>query len=432
MSRKLTVLDRINVSSPCSADWNEMKGNDVVRFCEHCNLNVTDLSSMTRTKATKLVLKSKGRLCVRYIKNPDGAIQTATQKVYQISRRASRITAGVFSAVLSLSATAFAQSQTSTAPIEKEIIVTTETLKQKSETVTGLLKGIILDSNGAVVPGAHSTIKNDVTGIEQILISDSEGVLVFNNLPIGTYTLTIEIEGFKKMIVEKIVVEETLPATVEINLIPAGEIVVVGGGMIVYEAPLLAAVSNDDVGAVRELLAKKGVKVNAKEEGTTALHIAVSYNNAEIVSLLLAARANPNIRDEEKQPALMRIHSDTSTEIIELLLRAGAKVNVKDNEGQTPLMAAAESGNIEIVRLLLTAGAKVDKQDKEGRTALMYAVEEENFEIVKVILAAGADINIRDNEGKSALSFALETDNEEIIKWLKGYGAYEQEEPSNP
>src|ERR1700704_5599742 len=59
-------LDNIIIPSPCTADWNSMTGNDQVRFCEHCNLDVRNLSLMTRNQAERIVARSNGRLCVRY------------------------------------------------------------------------------------------------------------------------------------------------------------------------------------------------------------------------------------------------------------------------------------------------------------------------------------------------------------------------------
>ena len=47
-------LDQIQVSSPCSADWDTMIGNQQVRFCEHCNLSVHNLSAMTRHRLLEL------------------------------------------------------------------------------------------------------------------------------------------------------------------------------------------------------------------------------------------------------------------------------------------------------------------------------------------------------------------------------------------
>ena len=61
MPKSVRSFDRIKIPAPCDADWEAMSGNDQVRFCEHCNLRVTDLSSMTRQEATRLVARSEAR-----------------------------------------------------------------------------------------------------------------------------------------------------------------------------------------------------------------------------------------------------------------------------------------------------------------------------------------------------------------------------------
>lgn len=75
--RKFTnPLDNIHVASPCSADWNEMYGNDRKRFCGDCKLNVYNLSDMTRQEAENLLMNSEGRLCVRFFRRADGTVLT--------------------------------------------------------------------------------------------------------------------------------------------------------------------------------------------------------------------------------------------------------------------------------------------------------------------------------------------------------------------
>ena len=95
----------IEIKTPCTADWDSMIGDDRIRFCEHCNLNVNDLSQLTPKRVRRLVTKSKGRLCIRYQKRRDGSpiIKAVPAKLHTIGRRASRIAAGAFTATLSLS-----------------------------------------------------------------------------------------------------------------------------------------------------------------------------------------------------------------------------------------------------------------------------------------------------------------------------------------
>ena len=53
-----------------------MVGNDQVRFCGQCELNVFNLSSMTKSEAEHLIAGSDQRLCVKFYRRRDGSIIT--------------------------------------------------------------------------------------------------------------------------------------------------------------------------------------------------------------------------------------------------------------------------------------------------------------------------------------------------------------------
>ena len=76
MNKFTNPLNNIKVASPCSADWNEMIGDDRKRFCGSCKLNVYNLSGMTKNEAEKLLINAEGRLCVRFYKRADGTVLT--------------------------------------------------------------------------------------------------------------------------------------------------------------------------------------------------------------------------------------------------------------------------------------------------------------------------------------------------------------------
>ena len=71
---RLPVLPNIRVATPCSADWQQMTGDERVRACAQCNKNVYNLSSMTRDEAEALIVEKEGKLCVRYFQRKDGTI----------------------------------------------------------------------------------------------------------------------------------------------------------------------------------------------------------------------------------------------------------------------------------------------------------------------------------------------------------------------
>src|SRR5215211_3467705 len=102
MIRFSNPLDNIRIASPCNADWDEMIGNDRARFCGQCNLNVYNLSSMTREEAELLIGRTEGRLCVRYFRRTDGSVMTKDCPVglRAVRRRMSYVARAVCSAVL--------------------------------------------------------------------------------------------------------------------------------------------------------------------------------------------------------------------------------------------------------------------------------------------------------------------------------------------
>jgi Carboxypeptidase regulatory-like domain len=74
------LISQIKVENPCSVAWDSMIGNDQIRFCEHCNLSVNNLSELTQKQVLRLISKSDGRLCVRYHRRPDGSLVTGTYR----------------------------------------------------------------------------------------------------------------------------------------------------------------------------------------------------------------------------------------------------------------------------------------------------------------------------------------------------------------
>lgn len=75
--RNLPLLDQVRVASPCKAEWNEMLGDERVRFCLSCEKNVYNLSSMTKDDAESLLRERLGNdLCVRFYQRADGTILT--------------------------------------------------------------------------------------------------------------------------------------------------------------------------------------------------------------------------------------------------------------------------------------------------------------------------------------------------------------------
>ncbi len=76
MSRASLPL-HVTVASSCPASWEEMEGNDRVRSCDQCQLQVYNLSAMSQQEAEDLLGRSERRLCVRLYQRDDGTVMTA-------------------------------------------------------------------------------------------------------------------------------------------------------------------------------------------------------------------------------------------------------------------------------------------------------------------------------------------------------------------
>ena len=62
---------------------------------------------------------------------------------------------------------------------------------------TGTLRGTITDAQGAVIPGVSIVIRNQATGVERTMVSDSSGAYVAASLPPGPYRVEAQLQGFQ-------------------------------------------------------------------------------------------------------------------------------------------------------------------------------------------------------------------------------------------
>src|SRR5690349_99359 len=75
-----------------------------------------------------------------------------------------------------------------------------------AQNAAGSLTGIVTDPNGGIVAGAKVVLKQDATGRIFNSVTTKEGLYSYPNLDVGSYTLTIEQSGFKKMTRSNIII----------------------------------------------------------------------------------------------------------------------------------------------------------------------------------------------------------------------------------
>ncbi|MBO0798456.1 MAG: TonB-dependent receptor, partial [Blastocatellia bacterium] len=105
----------------------------------------------------------------------------------------------------------------------------------------GTILGTVQDTSGAVVAGATVLVRNQGTGKELKLMTDSSGLFVAPELPVGTYQVTVSLQGFKTNVQDGIVLRVSDRTRLNVNLEP-GE--VRETTTVTSQAPLVESASN--------------------------------------------------------------------------------------------------------------------------------------------------------------------------------------------
>jgi carboxypeptidase family protein/TonB-dependent receptor-like protein len=87
-----------------------------------------------------------------------------------------------------------------------------------SQVVTGTISGRVTDTTGAVVPGAAVQIQNVDTGLSRTAHTDSEGRYSARNLPLGSYSVTVQQAGFQTQVRRGIALTVGSEAVVNLEL----------------------------------------------------------------------------------------------------------------------------------------------------------------------------------------------------------------------
>lgn len=71
-------LENVTVENPCSAEWDEMKGNEEVRLCGQCRHNIHNISEMPKRRALKVLNQKAEVVCIAYQTDEKNRIITQT------------------------------------------------------------------------------------------------------------------------------------------------------------------------------------------------------------------------------------------------------------------------------------------------------------------------------------------------------------------
>src|ERR1700730_1539477 len=100
------------------------------------------------------------------------------------------------------------------------LMVIALSIPTNAQTFRGTILGTVTDSSGAAVSGATVTVKNTGTGLLRTVTTDDDGNYSTPELPIGTYSVTVEKSGFKVGVVNGISVEVSTERRADVVLQP--------------------------------------------------------------------------------------------------------------------------------------------------------------------------------------------------------------------
>ena len=89
-----------------------------------------------------------------------------------------------------------------------------------AQTFRGTILGTATDSSGGAISGATVTVKNTGTGLVRTVTTGDDGSFSVPELPIGTYSVTVEKSGFKIGAVNGISVEVSTARRADVVLQP--------------------------------------------------------------------------------------------------------------------------------------------------------------------------------------------------------------------
>ncbi len=180
----------------------------------------------------------------------------------------------------------------------------------------GTLTGVVHDPNGANLPGAVVTVKNLATGATRTVVANTEGRWTIAALAVGPYEVTYELDGFKKLIRDRVDVEAAIPRTLEDKL----EIGEVGAVVNITEGAALA--TPETATTFRQLSAEELVAVPTSTRSFTQLLSTEAGVSTELSPVLTNGNGN-------QSPSV----NGTRTTSTSLFFNGIDATNITTNEG---------------------------------------------------------------------------------------------------
>ena len=237
MDKQNFNVNKLRVASPCPVGWETMTGNERVRRCHSCELNIYNISEMTKTEIESLIVNREGRLCIRLYKRGDGTVLTKDCPIrfraYQ--KKAARFAGAALATILGLFTVSLGQKANEKSVDDSKVKIV------RTSNLGTILTGTITDTAGAIIPNAEIKLYKKGNKKSIKIKSDDNGSYFFKSLSPGFYKLEIKFGGFKTFKITEIEVRNNEENRLDITLEPKQINVTVG---IYAEEPLFDTTSS--------------------------------------------------------------------------------------------------------------------------------------------------------------------------------------------
>lgn len=248
MATRSEKLNRLAIQSPCEKSWEEMTGGDAERHCEKCDRQVFDFHRMTPRQISARIEASRGNLCARLTRSPDGRLLTLEPQFLPeapslwSAHRASPVAAAVVSALLGIGTAAakpLPQSPPAAAGSSDGNRAPAPDAKPKGGGGTAALRGNVHDESGAPQAGFQVLVVNTFDGQQRSAVTSEDGNFVFDDLGAGVYYLDLSSESFSAPPVMDLVIQPGEVRTVGLTVSPTpDENYELGGALVTVQEPL--------------------------------------------------------------------------------------------------------------------------------------------------------------------------------------------------
>src|SRR5262245_46980916 len=162
---------------------------------------------------------------------------------------------------------------------------------------SGEIRGTVVDPSGAMVSGAKVTITSTAINLERSTTTNSSGNYVITDVPVGTYQLSVEQTGFKKVVTSNVAVNVASSTTVNaaLSVGSSGESVTVEAEALQVQTSSAAAAETVDGTQTRELPlnGRSFVQLTQLQPGVSGANNYDSKNKGLLSGVDFAVNGNP-------------------------------------------------------------------------------------------------------------------------------------------